>query len=240
MSDTLVTKPCYATCVATYGAEGHSSFRPTRGKEGAGKMVRSVVKKVMWVGRATVFVVGLSVILAVVLGVATTAAAHSGSAGLFHLNHNNNVTTALTKLTGTLAGSVLKVDNNGAGPALSLEADSGRAPLTVNATAGKATNLNADKLDGKTITEVGVAGLEEIEQRFTVDANTSFAGFHLPCPSGKQALGGGFGVEAFNPNIRVNTSLPSGGTGTGWSVVASNSGTTESFIDIKVICAVVQ
>ena len=34
-------------------------------------------------------------------------------------------------------------------PALSLEAGSGNAPLTVNSTAGKATNLNADRLDGK-------------------------------------------------------------------------------------------
>jgi hypothetical protein len=50
-------------------------------------MVRSTVKKVLWVGRATVFVVGLAMILAVVLGVVTTAAAHTGSAGLLHLGH---------------------------------------------------------------------------------------------------------------------------------------------------------
>ena len=36
-------------------------------------MVRSVLGKVMWVGRATVFLVGLAVILALVFGVATSA-----------------------------------------------------------------------------------------------------------------------------------------------------------------------
>jgi hypothetical protein len=110
-------------------------------------MIRSVASKVMWVGRATVFLVGLAVILALIFGVLSRATAHSGSAGLFHLNHNNPV-SALSTLTGTLTGAVLKVDNNGTGPALSLEANAGNAPLSVNSTAGKATNLNADKLDG--------------------------------------------------------------------------------------------
>jgi hypothetical protein len=36
-------------------------------------MIRSVVGKVMWVGRATVFLVGLAVTLALVFGVATAA-----------------------------------------------------------------------------------------------------------------------------------------------------------------------
>ena len=36
-------------------------------------MLRTAAAKVMWVGRATVFVVGLVVILALVMGVASTA-----------------------------------------------------------------------------------------------------------------------------------------------------------------------
>jgi membrane protein implicated in regulation of membrane protease activity len=110
-------------------------------------MIRTVASKVMWVGRATVFLVGLAVIVGLVVGVVSRATAHTGSVGLFHLNHNNPV-SALSTLTGTLTGAVLKVDNNGTGPALSLEASAGKAPVVVNATAGKATNLNADKLDG--------------------------------------------------------------------------------------------
>jgi hypothetical protein len=71
-------------------------------------MVRSTVKKVLWVGRATVFVVGLAMILAVVLGVVTTAAAHTGSAGLLHLGHGN---TAISKLTANIANPALHLVN---------------------------------------------------------------------------------------------------------------------------------
>jgi hypothetical protein len=41
-------------------------------------MIRTAASKVMWVGRATVFLVGLSVILALVFGVATTAMGANG------------------------------------------------------------------------------------------------------------------------------------------------------------------
>ena len=112
--------------------------------------MRTIFSKVMWVGRGTVFLVGLSVILALLFGVVTTAAAHNNVDNkLFHLDHNNTVTTALTKLTGNLTGSLLKIDNNGTGPALYLEAGADKAPLTVNAAAGTATGLSADELDGK-------------------------------------------------------------------------------------------
>lgn len=103
--------------------------------------------KVMWLGRAVTFCVGLAVVLAVVLGVATTAlAAVPGDP--FKLGRLN-VVDRLTTLTGNVSGPLLKVDNNGNGSALSLEAETGRPPLTVNAGAGKAVNLDADKLDGK-------------------------------------------------------------------------------------------
>ncbi len=45
-------------------------------------MVRSTVGKVMWIGRATVFLVGLAVILALVLGVASTALGADGKPSL--------------------------------------------------------------------------------------------------------------------------------------------------------------
>ncbi len=111
-------------------------------------MLRSAASKVIWVGRATVFMVGLAVILALLFGVVTTAAAHTDVDNkLFHLDHNN-VATTFTKLTGNLAGPVLRVDNNGSGPALYLGVGADKPPLTVKAGAGTATNLSADKLDG--------------------------------------------------------------------------------------------
>jgi hypothetical protein len=118
-------------------------------------MLRTVAKKVAWVGRTASMVFGLALVLALVFGALSVAAAHTGSAGLFHLNHNNNVSTALTKLTGNLTGAVLTVDNNGTGPALSLEVGTNRPPMTVNSP-GKVANLNADRLDNRDSTALPV------------------------------------------------------------------------------------
>jgi hypothetical protein len=75
-------------------------------------MFRRAVSTVLWVGKGTVFLVGLTVIFAVVLGVATTAAAHTGFPRLFHLGHDNPV-TSLSKMTGSVANGVLQVTNEG-------------------------------------------------------------------------------------------------------------------------------
>ena len=116
--------------------------------KGVSAMLRKVAAKVMWVGRGTVFLVGLSVILVLLFGVATVALGATG--GNFILGKGNSA-GATTQLTSAVAGPVLKLVNNGtstAATALNLSVPSGRPPLTVNASAGKATNLNADGLDG--------------------------------------------------------------------------------------------
>ena len=99
-------------------------------------MLKSAAGKVMWVGKATVFLVGLAVILALMFGVASTVSAHTGNKGFFHLGHKN-----VSKAMSTLV-------KQGPGPALSLMVQSGQPPMKVNST-GKVTNLNADRLDGK-------------------------------------------------------------------------------------------
>jgi hypothetical protein len=80
-------------------------------------MIKSALSKVMWVGRATVFLVGLAVILAVVLGVASTAFGVDGQA--FLLGRANTASAV-----STLARSAV-------GPALSLQVQSGSPPLAV-------------------------------------------------------------------------------------------------------------
>jgi hypothetical protein len=97
-------------------------------------MVRSVFGKVMWVGRATVFLVGLAVILALVFGVASVALAGVGVGAPFHLGKINTVDKVSTLV------------NEGKGPALSLQASSG-APLKVNSTT-RVAKINADTVDG--------------------------------------------------------------------------------------------
>ena len=49
--------------------------------------------------------------LVLVIGLATTAGAHTGSAGLLHRNHSNPV-SAVTSLAGSVPGSVLGITNN--------------------------------------------------------------------------------------------------------------------------------
>lgn len=175
---------------------------PPKGKsirESEQGMIRSAASKVMWVGRATVFLVGLAMILALIFGVVSRATAHTGSAGLFHLDHNNAV-SALSTLTGTLTGAVLKVDNNGTGPTLSLEANAGKPPLTVNSTAGKATNLNADKLDGK---ESGAFVASQIYKVTKKDTGGGDA--FLQCGAGDLMLSGGYSVEGVGYDYDIVT-----------------------------------
>ena len=48
-------------------------------------MTRTIFSKVMWVGRVTVFLVGLAVILALTVGLASTALAGTGIGTRFDL-----------------------------------------------------------------------------------------------------------------------------------------------------------
>jgi hypothetical protein len=98
-------------------------------------MAKGIISKAARVGRATIFSVGIAAILAVVLGVATTATAADGSS--FLLGKSN------------VAKQVSTLINKGAGAALGLKVEPRQAPLTVNPEAGTATNLSADELDGK-------------------------------------------------------------------------------------------
>lgn len=107
-------------------------------------MLRSAVSKVMWVGRATVFLVSLAVILAILFGVATTAL---GASDKPFILGKRNVATQVSKLI-----------NKGPGPALNLAVKNGQPPLVVNADSGTATNLDADQLDGKNDTDFYAAG----------------------------------------------------------------------------------
>src|SRR5919107_4821976 len=113
-------------------------------------MTRTIFSKVMWVGRATKFMVGLAVILALTVGLASTALAGTGVGARFQLGQTNTV-NAVTKLVGSVAGSSLQIDNNSTdanATALDLQVEPGKAPMKVNSDT-KLANLNSDKLDGK-------------------------------------------------------------------------------------------
>src|SRR5829696_988403 len=119
-------------------------------------MLKSAVGKIMWVGRATIFLVGLAVILALMFGAASTAFAHGGYKGLLHLGHSKTA-KAVTTLVGQVAtGEALVVKNPSGGSALGLSVGSPTAdpatktvsPMKVDSQA-KVANLNSDQLDGQ-------------------------------------------------------------------------------------------
>lgn len=112
-------------------------------------MVRSAVSKVLWVGRAATTLFGLALVLALIFGVASTAMSATG--GNFILGKSNTART-VSKLTANVANPALQLINNStdaAATALNISVAPDKAPLKVNATAGTATNLSADKLDGQ-------------------------------------------------------------------------------------------
>jgi hypothetical protein len=117
-------------------------------------MLRSTASKVMWVGRATVFLVGLSVVLALIFGVVSTALGANGNP--FILGKADNTATKTTGLVGSIADTAkaaLSIRNSKGGPALDLKVGSTTvspddvAPMKVNSTK-KVDNLNADRIDG--------------------------------------------------------------------------------------------
>ena len=90
--------------------------------------------------------VGFAVMLAVVLGVGTTAlAAVPGDP--FKLGRTNTI-DKLTTLNGSISGALLRINNEGSGPALDLRVEEGKAPMKVDSDM-RVANFNADKIDGQ-------------------------------------------------------------------------------------------
>ena len=158
-------------------------------------MTKTIFSKVVWLGRATTFLVGLAVILALTVGLATTALAGTGVGARFQLGQTNTV-NAITKLVGSVAGPSLQVDNNStnaAATALDLQVEAGKAPMKVNS-GTKVANLNADKLDGMDAEQL--QGFSTLRVS-TTDVNTpavSNGSGTASCQTGEQAISGGVGL----------------------------------------------
>jgi hypothetical protein len=184
-------------------------------------MIRTVASKVMWVGRATVFLVGLALILALTVGVISTAFAGTGLGARFDLGKTNTV-NAVSKLVGSVAGPSLLIDNNStnsAATALDLQVEAGKAPMKVNRTT-KVANLNADKLDGLDASQLGgLSGVTQVEQQGvldSVDSKTTSA----TCPDGTVAIGGGGRTQGFTTAAAIDESRRDFGDPRTWVVGA--------------------
>lgn len=118
--------------------------------------MKKLLKKTMR-GRALLLCLTLAAMLVLTVGVA--GAAEAKKQGVPNLKKGvTNLVETTTALVGFVSdGSVLRLYNNStdeSATALDLQVEPGNAPLTVNEDAGKATNLDADKVDGKDSTEL--------------------------------------------------------------------------------------
>jgi hypothetical protein len=105
------------------------------------KPMKAALRRLWRLTRVTSPVVGLAVMVALVAGVASLAVARPPAGG--------ETASAILKGVRNTATAVTTLINTQAGAALSLEVQPGNPPLTVNPEADTATNLSADKVDGK-------------------------------------------------------------------------------------------
>jgi len=182
-------------------------------------MLKDAISKVMWVGRATVFLVGFAVVLALLFGAASVALGADGD--FFKVGRSN------------LADSVSRLTKSGAGPALDLRVGSG-PPLAINSRT-KVANLNADSLDGKDgrafadVSELGaqnavhVFGPLPLERTFTSDGGTLVI---LASGSGYRSVGGADHPGRIGMYVRLNGSIRGRADG-----FADERGPHETFVD---------
>ena len=153
-------------------------------------MMRKLVTKVLWLGRGTATMMGVAVLVAVVLEISTTAlAAVPGDP--FKLGRQNTI-DALSRMVGTVNDAMLRIDNNSTGAsatALELRVEPGQPPMKVDS-GTKVGELNADELDGRSVSEIGVNGLERISTD-TVNTSNSPQVAIARCPTGKIVVGSG-------------------------------------------------
>jgi len=174
-------------------------------------MTRRVASKVMWVGRATVFLVGLAVILAVLLGLASAALAGTGVGAAFNLGKTNTV-NRLSQLVGSTDNPMLRVTNKSSATdatALTLQVQPGHAPMRVNSST-QVAGLNADRVDGQDVAQIGVNGVQRVEAE-SAENSVSSKQATASCPSGKALVGTGFdifgGKSGTSPNQETDVMM---------------------------------
>ena len=177
----------------------------TRKEEQIMTTTKTVLAALWRLGRGTATMMSLAMLLAVSVGLASTALAGTGVGARFDLGKTNTV-NAISSLVGSVAGPSLKIDNNSTGSgatALDLQVQPGKAPMKVDSQV-KVTNLNADEIDGKSADEIGVNGLEQV---FTdsVFNSDGFKRVTASCPAGKVVVGTGYQIADDRQSIQEAT-----------------------------------
>jgi hypothetical protein len=182
------------------------------------KMTKKVFSRVLWLGRGTATTMGVAVMLAVVLGVGTTAlAAVPGDP--FKLGRTNSI-DVMSTLVGSASGTLLRITNNGSGPALDLRVEEGEAPMNVNSTA-RVNGLNADQIDGKDFTAFVPTDSYVVLDLGSGEGGGSIGSRTALCDRGDALLGGGFDSSV---DDSVIASAPTVSTRNGWSIRFQDNG----------------
>lgn len=193
-------------------------------------MLNRMASRAVRLARGTALALGTAVVLALVLGVATAALAGTGVGANFHLGKVNSV-NAVSRLVGSIAGSMLLVDNNGSGSALDLQvgpsttrpADKTVAPMKVDSQA-VVSNLNADELDGKDSSQFMTASTYFSTSPETsgqdIGNGTGIRHAEWSCDPGDQLLTGGYHWLVNGTSLAVVGNLPSGNS---WVVQWANT-----------------
>jgi hypothetical protein len=209
-------------------------------------MTKKIFSGTLRVARGTALALGVGVMLAFVMGLASVAFAANGDPWLLG---RSNVATAITSLAGAVGvdGPMLRITNNNAGTndtALDLRVQAGEAPMKVNSDA-KVANLNADKIDGK---EAGEFLGSDVVVR-TADVSvpaTDWGQGRATCQAGELALAGGglmsgsVAGDAIMDSYPINSSDDAAATGdtpAGWDVWAYSAHNQSRTLTTYVVCA---
>jgi hypothetical protein len=193
------------------------------------KTTQRVLSTIWWLGKSTATLMGVAIMLAFTVGLASTAlAAVPGDP--FKLGRLNSI-EQITRLVGSASDAMLRIDNEGSGTALDLRVEPGEAPMTVDSDK-KVADLNADKLDGKSaddfVSEDKTYRVTELENGLGGGLDETV---RAECDSGDIVLGGG-GSAPFTPDV-LRISEPSA---EGWRVTAQDNG-NGSLVVANAICA---
>ncbi len=206
-------------------------------------MVKTAFWKMMRVGRVTALALGVAVMLAMVVGVASAAFGANGDS--WRLGRGN-IATAITALGGTLGvnGPMLRLINNNAGTddtALDLRVQAGESPMTVNSST-RVTNLNADQLDGQDSSQFVPTSTNAFLRNSTYRNESAVGAGTLlgdgtfviseGCAPGDTLLSGG--PANINATSTLLESFPDGAGS--WSARINKNGQTDNF-SVVVICA---
>jgi len=197
------------------------------------KITKKILSLTLWLGRSTATIMGLAMLIALTVGLASTALAGTGIGAKFNLGKTNTV-NQVSKLIGSVAGPSLLIDNNFPGakgapaPALALNVEASNPPLSVNPESGTATDLSADELDGKDSSAFFPANtyFESSDAVTGQGGGTPLVFVGVPCDPGDKILNAG---GAANPEDDMVEERPVGSAA--WLVrIRDNGARTDSTV----------